>query len=140
MVEIKVTNLVKFYVLLLLNEKPKHGYEMIKEVEEKIGKKVSAGEIYPFLKLLRKYGYIESRKTEAREKKVYYLTGKGRGFVKKILERFGDLIDIAIKPRLSVCSHCGCEIYRGGYKGRIKGKELVFCCMHCANSYKRDFD
>jgi len=42
--ELKVTNLVKFYTLLLLQEKQKHGYEIIKEMSAKINKKVSAGE------------------------------------------------------------------------------------------------
>lgn len=137
MVEVKVTNLIRFYVLLLLNERSMHGYEIIKEVKEKTGKKVSPGEIYPFLKILKKHGYIKSRKIEAREKKVYYLTKGGKSFVRRMLDRFGGLIDIAIEPRLTVCSHCGCKIYEGGHKERIKGKKLVFCCHHCALSYKR---
>lgn len=138
MTEVKVNNLVKFYVLLLLNESPRHGYEIIKEVGEKIGKKVSAGEIYPFFKLLKKHGHIESRKIGAREKKVYYLTKDGKKFVKKILERFGSLIDIAIEPKLTVCAHCGCKVYKSGYTERIKKKPLTFCCVHCAKSYKNE--
>lgn len=137
MPEIKVTNLVKFYTLLLLYEKPKHGYDVIKGISEKIGKKVSAGEIYPFLKILQKHRYVKIEKTGKREKKVYRLTKNGRTFVKKLLNRFGDLIDIAVEPLLTKCAHCGCEVYRGGYKEVVKGKKLVFCCCHCAKSYKK---
>lgn len=137
MTGVKITNLVKLYILLLLSEKPKHGYEIIKEIERKIAKKVSPGEMYPFLKMLKKHGYIISEKIGPREKKVYRLTRSGKAFVKKILERFGSLIDIAIEPKLTVCAHCGCRVYKGGYKEKVKGKKLTFCCVHCANSYKK---
>lgn len=138
MQEIKITNLVKFYTVLLLSEGPRHGYKIIKEIGEKLDKKISPGEIYPFLKLLKKNGYIEIKKTGKREKKVYQLTKKGENFVKRMLNRFGDLIDIAIEPRLTVCAHCGCKVYEGGYKETIKGKRLMFCCVHCARSYKKE--
>ncbi len=134
--EIKVTNLVRFYTILLLAEKSKHGYELIKKVSESLRKKVSTGEIYPFLKQLKKYGYVKIRNVGRREKKIYTLTSSGRNFVRRMLERFGSLIDTAIEPKLTVCSHCGCEIYRGGYTEKIKGRKLTFCCPHCAKSFK----
>ncbi len=137
MKDIKVTNLVKFYTLLLLSHGPKHGYEIIKELEERLQRKVSASHIYPFLKSLKKANYIEFKKSKEREKKVYHLTKEGRRFVKSILNRFGDLIDIAIEPNLTVCAHCGCSIYRGGHKEKVKEKLLVFCCHHCAKSFKK---
>ncbi len=130
MKEIKITNLVKLYTLLLLSKKPNHGYEIIKKVGKNIGKKVSAGETYPFLKNLKRHGLIATKKSGIREKKVYSLTNSGRVFVKRMLERFESLIDIAIEPKLTSCSHCGCKIYEGGYR---KGK-LVFCCQECAKS------
>ena len=36
---IKVGSMVKFYSLLLLSEAPKHGYELMKDLEEKLGRK-----------------------------------------------------------------------------------------------------
>lgn len=135
--EIKITNLVKFYTMLLLLEEPKHGYEIIKVVKEKLNKNMSPGEVYPFLKKLKKHGYIKTKSIGTRGKKVYYLTKEGKKFVKRILNRFGNLIDIAIEPKLTSCAHCGCKIYKGGHKERIKGKILTFCCHHCAKSYKR---
>lgn len=136
MKEIKVTNLVKFYTLLLLYEKPKYGYEIMREIEKKIGKKTSAGQIYPFLGKLEKQKYIKVKKITEREKKTYLLTKKGRLFVKKMLERFGGLIDIAVEPKISVCVHCGCKVYKGGYRKKIKKKMLTFCCHHCAKAYR----
>lgn len=45
---------VRAAALALLNEKPMHGYEMIKEIEERSGGywRPSAGSIYPTLQLL----------------------------------------------------------------------------------------
>jgi DNA-binding PadR family transcriptional regulator len=133
---VKVTNLIKFYIILLLSNGPKHGYELIKELGEKLGRKISASNIYPFLKVLKRNKLVDYKETEEREKKVYHLTKRGRDFVSAMLSRFGDLIDIAVEPRLSVCAHCGCKVYEGSFKKKIKGKILTFCCCHCAKTYK----
>lgn len=42
-----------------------------------------------------------------------------------------------IKEDLTTCAHCGCKVYEGAYKEEINGKELAFCCKHCARSYKK---
>lgn len=138
MAEVKITNLVKFYTLLLLSEGPKHGYEIIKEISEKLSKRISPGEIYPFLKLLKKHNYIKVKRTGKRKKKVYHLTKDGKVFVKKMLNRFGDLINIAIEPKLTICAHCGCKVYVGGHQEVFKGKRLTFCCKHCAHAFKEE--
>lgn len=134
-----VTNLTKFYTLVLLNEGPRHGYELMNELEKKLGKKPSPGQIYPLLKKLEDSGLIthETVKIGDRERKVYTLTGEGRKTTSRILGRFSDVISIILEPRLTKCAHCGCKVYEGGYKERIEGKVLMFCCVHCANSYKR---
>jgi len=137
MAEVKVTNMVKFCSLYLLATGPKHGYELMKELEEKLGRKISASNIYPFLDILIKNRLIKVQKTGKREKKTYVLTQEGKKFTRSIFNRFGDLIDIAIEPRLTTCAHCGCKVYEGGYTEKIKGKLLKFCCMHCASSYKK---
>jgi len=134
---VKITNLVKFHTLLLLAEKPKHGYDIIKELEQNMERKISAGQIYPFLKELKGNNYIDFKEEEEREKKVYYLTTEGKKFVKGMFSRFGDLIHHAISNELTKCSHCSCEIYKGGVKHKINNKQLDFCCMSCANSYKK---
>ena len=54
MAEIKITNMLKFYTLCLLATGPKHGYDLIKELEEKLGRRISASNIYPFLSILSK--------------------------------------------------------------------------------------
>jgi DNA-binding PadR family transcriptional regulator len=134
---VKVNNMVKFYTLCLLATGPKHGYELIKELETKLNRKISASNVYPFLDILIKNKLIKIKKTGKREKKVYVLTQEGKNFTKNMFNRFGDLIDIAIEPKLTTCAHCSCKVYEGGYTEKFKGKTLKFCCMHCASSYKR---
>lgn len=137
MADVKITNMVKMYALCLLATGPKHGYELMKELENKLGRNISASNVYPFLDILIKNKFISIEKTGNRDKKVYHLTTEGKRFTKQLFGRFGDLISIAIKPRLTVCAHCSCKVYEGGYTEKIRGKELKFCCMHCASSYKK---
>lgn len=126
-----VSNMAKFYMLMLLSEGPKHGYELMRSLEAKMERRVSPAQTYPFLRALEKLGYLKSKKTGNRDKRTYALTGSGREFVKKVAGRFGELIDIAVRPRLTVCAHCGCRVFGGGYTGK-DGKK--FCCRYCASS------
>ena len=138
MPEVKVTNMVKFYAILLLHEKPRYGYELIHNIGEKLEKKVSPGQIYPFLKKLQKNKLIAIKKEGKREKKVYALTKEGKAFSRKMIGRFGGLIEVAIEPKLYVCAHCGCKMYSNYHEEKIKGKKLRFCCCHCAKSFKEE--
>jgi DNA-binding PadR family transcriptional regulator len=74
---------VRLAILSLLSERPKHGYELMKELESRSGGsyKVSAGTMYPALQQLEDEGMVTSEHTEG--KRVYQLTELGR----KELER-----------------------------------------------------
>jgi DNA-binding PadR family transcriptional regulator len=80
---------VKYVILRLLKEKPRHGYEVIKALEEKMGGwyTPSAGTIYPTLQLLEDQGYVRAAESEG--KKVYHITPEGEAF----LEEHRDVID-----------------------------------------------
>ncbi len=69
---------IKAAVLALLSEKPMHGYEMIKEIEERSGGiwRPSAGSIYPTLQLLEESGLISGADREG--KREFSLTEEGR--------------------------------------------------------------
>ncbi len=69
---------VKFALLNLLQERPMHGYEMIKALEERSGGfyAPSAGSVYPTLQLLEDRGFVTVNETEG--KKVYSITDAGR--------------------------------------------------------------
>lgn len=132
-----MTNLTKFYIVVLLHERPRHGYEIIDEIGKRIGKKPSAGQIYPLLKKLQKLGYVKMgvEKIGKKRKNVYKLTKEGKNFSSDIISRFSRTISSAIEKSIESCAHCGCEIYRGGFRQKIKGEIFIFCCKSCASVY-----
>jgi DNA-binding PadR family transcriptional regulator len=72
--------------LLLLSKKPCHGYEMMKEVEDRTEGfwKPTAGGVYPILQSLEQAGYIEGKwGPQKRKRKIYHITEAG----KRILDR-----------------------------------------------------
>ncbi len=72
---------VKYALLELLQERPMHGYEIMKALEERSGGfyVASAGTIYPTLQLLEDRGLIASDQAES--KKVYRITDAGKTFL-----------------------------------------------------------
>lgn len=68
---------VRAAILALLEERPMHGYEMIKELEERTegAWTPSAGSIYPTLQLLEDEGLIEGEEVEG--KRRFALTEAG---------------------------------------------------------------
>jgi DNA-binding PadR family transcriptional regulator len=89
---------LKYVILKLLSEKPRHGYEIIKELEEKFGGSYapSAGTVYPTLSLLEDLGYATVTPEEG-GKKVYSITPAGidyleqnKSAVEDIFERIQD--------------------------------------------------
>jgi DNA-binding PadR family transcriptional regulator len=80
---------VKYVILRLLKEKPRHGYEIIKAMEERMGGcyTPSPGTVYPTLQLLEDQGYV--RAVESEGKRVYHITPEGEAF----LEQHRDVID-----------------------------------------------
>jgi DNA-binding PadR family transcriptional regulator len=132
---IKITNMVKFYTLLLVSSKPMHGYDIIMEISDKLGRKISAGQIYPFLKTLEKNGIVVHSKPGEREKKKYHLTKKGKKFVLDVTTKFGAVLDVLVQNNLKICEHCKAKILGLGHVVQLKGRSLVFCCPYCAASY-----
>ncbi len=136
MAEIEIKNMAKLFTVLLLAEDGQHGYEIMKKIESQLGKKASPGQIYPFLKQLKRYHYIDSKGRAERDKQVYYLTPEGKRFAERVSSRFENLFETAIRSKLTVCAHCNCEIYKGGYREKVNGRYLNFCCKNCADGYR----
>ncbi len=72
---------VRSAVLSLLAEKPMHGYQIIREIEERSGGawKPSPGSVYPTLQLLTDEGLVTAEESDGR--KTYSLTAEGRAVV-----------------------------------------------------------
>lgn len=76
---------LKFALLKLLSEIPRHGYDLIREIREK-GWAGGAGSVYPLLAALEAAGFIAGRDEDGR--RIYELTQKGR---KMMEERWADV-------------------------------------------------
>jgi DNA-binding PadR family transcriptional regulator len=77
---------LRFVILHLLADKPRHGYEIIKAIEERFGGMYSPspGVIYPTLTLLEDLGYARVVPTpEDGAKKICEITEAGRTFLKE---------------------------------------------------------
>jgi DNA-binding PadR family transcriptional regulator len=72
---------LKYVILDLLKDKPSHGYEIIRALEDRFHGfySPSAGSVYPTLQLLEDMGYVHSSEQDG--KKVYTITEEGKGFL-----------------------------------------------------------
>jgi DNA-binding PadR family transcriptional regulator len=72
---------LRFLILDLIAEKPRHGYEIIKAIEDKVSGAYSPspGVVYPTLTMLEELGYTSV--AEAGGRKQYTLTPAGRTFL-----------------------------------------------------------
>lgn len=89
---------LKYVILQLLSEKPRHGYEIIKALEERMGGTYSPspGAVYPTLTMLEDMGYAKETTGDG-GKKIYEITSEGlayleqnKGAVDEIFDRIGD--------------------------------------------------
>lgn len=69
---------LRFVILRLIAEKPRYGYEIIKEIEERLGGSYapSPGVVYPTLTLLEELGYV-TVSTGDGTKKLHTITPEG---------------------------------------------------------------
>jgi DNA-binding PadR family transcriptional regulator len=72
---------LRLVILHLIAEKPRHGYDIIKEIEESVAGAYSPspGVVYPTLTLLEELGYVIAS-TEG-SKKLHEITSEGRAFL-----------------------------------------------------------
>ena len=82
---------LRLYLLKLLDESPRHGYDVIRELEDRfMGMYTpSAGTVYPRLARLETEGLVTHEVQEGR--KVYRITDAGRA---ELTERQGELDDL----------------------------------------------
>ena len=84
---------MKYVILKLLADKPMHGYEVMKELEEHTRGcyKPSPGTVYPTLQWLEDEGLVRSE--EVSGKKVYAITDEGRAFLEEHKITVDDIFD-----------------------------------------------
>ncbi len=90
---------LRFVVLKLISEKPSHGYEIIKAIEDRLGGAYapSPGVIYPTLTLLEEMGAIRVKETEG-PRKLYEITPEGEALLRQneatVEAIFGRMADV----------------------------------------------
>ena len=74
---------LRLVILNLIAEKPRHGYEIIKAIEERVGGAYSPspGVIYPTLTLLEELGYVTVSAASESTKKLHEITPQGRAYL-----------------------------------------------------------
>jgi DNA-binding PadR family transcriptional regulator len=97
---------LRLIALALIAEQPRHGYEIIKVLEDKTAGwySPSPGIVYPTLTYLEEAGYVTAQAEGA--KKLYTITDEGRAhldenraFVDAVLERFATIGDKVTRMR-----------------------------------------
>ena len=92
---------LRFVILKMISEAPRHGYEIIRAIEDKLGGAYSPspGVIYPTLTLLEELGYVTVESAEG-GKKLYRITEAGdaaleekKAVVEGIFRRMADIHD-----------------------------------------------
>jgi DNA-binding PadR family transcriptional regulator len=75
---------LRLVILQMLAQQPRHGYELIKEIEDRLGGAYSPspGVVYPTLTLLEELGYATVQQ-EAGPKKLYTITPEGEAFLEQ---------------------------------------------------------
>ena len=76
---------LRFVLLQLISDKPCHGYELIKQIEERLGGSYSPspGTVYPTLTLLEEMGYLSVDNADIGGRKRYRITDAGRVFLEE---------------------------------------------------------
>jgi DNA-binding PadR family transcriptional regulator len=103
---------LKVVILELLSEQPRHGYDIIRALEDRMRGyyRPSPGSVYPTLQMLEDLGYVTSNQQDG--KKVYSITDAGRTYLAEqqptiddIRSRIAAGWDAASRPEVADLMH-----------------------------------
>jgi len=127
---------LKYVILRLLEEKPRHGYEIIKDLEGRFGGSYapSPGTVYPTLTMLEDLGYAKVVPEEG-GKKIYEITDEGRRYLQEnsstvddIFGRIAEFVEGFTDAPMRELNQAFQRLARATYKtatGHIKDKETI---------------
>ncbi len=132
------TDLVRCVVLMLLYEKPLHGYAIMMGLREQLGRTVGSAIVYGFLAQMSSARYLTSKveRVGKKSKTVYSLTREGRRFCEGVFRRLSGIVSAAIESSFLRCAHCGSKLFEPGHVAKIGRRQLAFSCIHCARAYE----
>jgi DNA-binding PadR family transcriptional regulator len=70
---------IKYDVLAVLWDGPRHGYDIMLEIERRAGTRPSPGSIYPALQMLEDADYVRGREVDG--KRIYTITDQGSEYL-----------------------------------------------------------
>jgi len=123
---------MKYVILKLLSDKPRHGYEVMKELEEQLHGcySPSPGTVYPTLQWLEDEGLVVSKEVDG--KKVYEITAAGRQFlvehkdvVDEIFERVQDAVDRAFGAPMADLNRAVGRLMKAVYRAAWRARDEV---------------
>ena len=127
---------LKYVILELLKDQPRHGYDIIRALEDRMRGyyRPSPGSVYPTLQMLEDLGYVSSSQQEG--KKVYTITDEGRRYLEEqkstvddIRERIAAGWEAAQRPEVSDLMHelqqLGRALFRHGTRGALHDPERL---------------
>ena len=127
---------LKYVILELLKDQPRHGYDIIRALEERMRGyyRPSPGSVYPTLQMLEDLGYVSSSQQEG--KKVYTITDEGRRYLTEqqstidvIRSRIAAGWDAAQRPEVSDLMHelqqLGRALFHHGTRGALNDPERL---------------
>jgi len=127
---------LKYVILDLLKDQPRHGYDTIRALEDRMRGRYrpSPGSVYPTLQMLEDLGYVSSTQQEG--KKVYSITDEGRAYlaeqqpvVDDIRDRISAGWDAASRPEVADLMHelqmIGRALFRHGTHGALQDAERL---------------
>jgi DNA-binding PadR family transcriptional regulator len=122
---------LKYIILDLLKDQPRHGYDIIRALEERMRGRYrpSPGSVYPTLQMLEDLGYVTANQQEG--KKVYSITDEGRRYLTEQQSTVDDIRsritagwDAASRPEVADLMHelqmLGRALFRHGTRGALQ--------------------
>ncbi len=127
---------LKYVILDLLKDQPRHGYDIIRALEDRMGGRYrpSPGSVYPTLQMLEDLGYVTSDQQDG--KKVYSITDEGRRYLGEQSSTIDDIRsritagwDAAQRPEMADLMHelreLARALFRQGTRGSLKDPERL---------------
>lgn len=89
-----VKSFLDLFVLDLLDNGPKHGYEIMRELKNKTGTNIGAGTLYPLLYELEERELVDGEwnSPNRRSRKIYKITEPGAKYKRQAFKGIGLLI------------------------------------------------
>jgi DNA-binding PadR family transcriptional regulator len=105
---------LRLVLLQMLADKPSHGYELIRAIEERLQGRYSPspGTVYPTLTMLEDMGYARSRPEEG-GKKIYEITDEGRAHLAENQPQIDDIFGRIAEFANSIFGEPMMEVHRG---------------------------